>query len=170
MYHHNSLSLSLSLPLSHILTIIANSITSLIGRAGSGFLADKFGLFNIFSLACYGAGICIMTVWIPGGGHDAATITFCLLFGLFSGAYVAILPALVARISPLEEVGYRNGISQLFGSVGGLVTSPIAGAIFEGAGGAIGLKTFAGVFMLVGTTGVVAARISWTGFKLGVVF
>ncbi|KAG6008921.1 hypothetical protein E4U54_008633 [Claviceps lovelessii] len=143
---------------------------SLIGRAGSGFLADKFGLFNIFSLACYGAGICIMTVWIPGGGHDAATITFCLLFGLFSGAYVAILPALVARISPLEEVGYRNGISQLFGSVGGLVTSPIAGAIFEGAGGAIGLKTFAGVFMLVGTTGVVAARISWTGFKLGVVF
>ncbi|KAG5983206.1 hypothetical protein E4U55_000547 [Claviceps digitariae] len=143
---------------------------SLIGRAGSGFLADKFGLFNIFSLACYGAGICIMAVWIPGGGNDAATVAFCLLFGLFSGAYVALLAALVARISPLEEVGYRNGISQLFGSIGGLITSPIAGAIFEGAGGAMGLKAFAGVFMLIGTTGVVAARISWTGFKLAVVF
>ncbi|KAG6022524.1 hypothetical protein E4U40_004539 [Claviceps sp. LM458 group G5] len=143
---------------------------SLVGRASSGFLADRFGLFNIFSLACYGAGICVMAVWIPGGGNDAATVAFCVLFGLFSGAYVALMAALVARISPLEEVGYRNGISQLFGSVGGLITSPIAGAILQGSGGANGLKAFAGTFMLVGTTGIVAARISWTGFKLGVVF
>ncbi|KAG5942680.1 hypothetical protein E4U53_007196, partial [Claviceps sorghi] len=146
--------------------IVFYNASSLFGRGGSGFLADRVGLFNIFCLSCYGAGICVMTVWIPGGGNDAATVAFSVLFGLFSGAYVALLPALVARISPMEEVGYRNGISQLVGSIGGLVTSPIAGVIFEGAGGATGLKVFAGAFVLIGTTGVVAARISWTGFKL----
>ncbi|KAG6041230.1 hypothetical protein E4U41_005513 [Claviceps citrina] len=143
---------------------------SLIGRAGSGILADRFGLFNIFSLACYAAGIFVMAVWIPSGGNDAAIVAFCVLFGLFSGAYVALMVALVARISPLEEIGYRNGIGQLVGSAGGLLTSPIAGAIFEGSGGATGLKVFAGTFILVGTTGILAARISWTGFKLGVAF
>ncbi|KID82968.1 Major facilitator superfamily domain, general substrate transporter [Metarhizium guizhouense ARSEF 977] len=143
---------------------------SLIGRAGSGLLADRFGLFNIFSLSCYGAGIFIMVLWIPGGGNDAATVAFSLLFGLFSGAYIALLGALVARISPIEEVGYRNGIGQLFGAVGGLVTAPIAGAILQGPGGEIGLKAFAGAFMIVGTTGIVAARISQTGFKLWVRF
>lgn len=153
-----------------ILSLSLTCLSSLVGRAASGFLADRFGLFNIFSLACYGAGICVMAVWIPGGGNDVATVAFCVLFGLFSGAYVALMAALVARISPLEEVGYRNGVSQLFGSVGGLITSPIAGAILQGSGGANGLKAFAGTFMLVGTTGIVAARISWTGFKLGVVF
>lgn len=111
-----------------------------------------------------------MVLWIPGGGNDAATVAFSLLFGLFSGAYIALLGALVARISPIEEVGYRNGIGQLFGAVGGLVTAPIAGAILQGPGGEIGLKAFAGAFMIVGTTGIVAARISQTGFKLWVRF
>lgn len=111
-----------------------------------------------------------MGLWIPGAGNDAATIAFSLLFGLFSGAYIALLGALVARISPIEEVGYRNGVSQLFGAVGGLVTAPIAGAILESPGGAIGLKAFAGAFMLAGTTGILAARISKTGFKLMVNF
>lgn len=111
-----------------------------------------------------------MALWIPGGGNDAATVAFALLFGLFSGAYIALMGALVARISPIEEVGYRNGIGQLFGSVGGLVTAPIAGAILEGPAGEIGLKAFAGAFMLVGTTGIVAARISRTGFNLLVNF
>ena len=117
-------------------------------------------------MACYGAGIFIMALWIPGSGNDAATVAFSVMFGLFSGAYIALMGALVARISPLEEVGYRNGISTLFGSVGGLVTAPIAGKILDGPGGPTGLKAFAGAFMLAGTTGVLAARFSKTGFKL----
>ncbi|KZZ97557.1 Major facilitator superfamily domain, general substrate transporter [Moelleriella libera RCEF 2490] len=143
---------------------------SLIGRAGSGLLADRFGLYNIFALASYLAGLFIMLIWIPGGGSDVATVVFVVFFGLSSGAYIALLGALVARISPIEEVGYRNGIGQLVGAIGGLVTSPIAGAILQGPGGEIGLKAFAGTFMIVGSTGIVAARVSWTGRRIRVAF
>lgn len=111
-----------------------------------------------------------MLIWIPGGGSDVATVVFVVFFGLSSGAYIALLGALVARISPIEEVGYRNGIGQLVGAIGGLVTSPIAGAILQGPGGEIGLKAFAGTFMIVGSTGIVAARVSWTGRRIRVAF
>jgi MFS family permease len=93
-----------------------------------------------------------------------------VLFGIFSGAYISLMAALVAQISPLEEVGYRNGLTFLFSSVGGLTTSPIAGAILEGPSGWAGLKIFAGVFMLAGTSSILAARIARVGLTRTAVF
>jgi MFS transporter, MCT family, aspergillic acid transporter len=147
----------------------ALTVGSLIGRLSSGFLADKLGRFNAFITACYTAGILIIAMWIPAF-NDSTIIAFTVLFGMFSGAYISLMPALIAQLSPIDEIGYRNGISNLAGSVGGLVTTPIAGKILQGHGGLVGMKIFAGTFMLAGTTGVLAARIARTGFKLKVVF
>jgi MFS family permease len=117
----------------------ALTVGSLIGRLSSGFLADKLGRFN--------AGILIIAIWIPAF-NDSTIIAFTVLFGMFSGAYISLMPALIAQLSPIDEIGYWNGISNLAGSVGGLVTTPIAGKILQGHGGLVGMKIFAGTFML----------------------
>lgn len=147
----------------------ANFCGSLIGRFSSGFLSDKAGRFNVFITACYISGILILAMWVPAS-TDAVAIAFSVLFGIFSGAYISLMAALVAQISPLEEVGYRNGLTFLFSSVGGLTTSPIAGAILEGPSGWAGLKIFAGVFMLAGTSSILAARIARVGLTRTAVF
>ncbi|KAH8646246.1 major facilitator superfamily domain-containing protein [Xylariales sp. PMI_506] len=142
---------------------------SLFGRLLSGWLSDKAGKFNVFVGACYVAGILVFAVWVPAV-NEGAIIAFSVLFGLFSGAYISLMGALVAQISPPDELGYRNGLSSLASAIGGLATSPIAGAILATPAGWTGLKIFAGVFLLAGTTGVVLSRVSSTGFKLRVVF
>lgn len=142
---------------------------SLIGRFSSGFLSDRAGRFNVFITACYISGILILAMWVPAR-NDAVAIAFSVLFGIFSGAYISLMAALVAQISPLEEVGYRNGLTFLFSSVGGLTTSPIAGAILQGPLDWAGLKIFAGVFMLGGTSFILAARFSKIGFSPTAVF
>jgi MFS family permease len=115
------------------------------------------------------AGIFTLGMWIPAKG-DAALIAYAVIFGFFSGAYVSLIGGLVAQISPLPEIGFRSGIAFLISSVGGLTTNPIAGQILASSGGWVGLKAFAGAFLLAGTGIIMAARVYHTGFKLKAVF
>lgn len=141
---------------------------SLFGRIGSGVLADRLGRFNLFIISCYVAGILVVAMWIPGTG-TAVTFAFAAMFGLFSGAYIALVSALVAEISPISEIGYRNGISSLAQSVGGLASTPIAGLILQQTNGVIWVKVYAGIFLVVGTTGVLLSWLVKTNFRLKVV-
>ncbi|PQE07804.1 major facilitator superfamily transporter protein [Rutstroemia sp. NJR-2017a BVV2] len=142
---------------------------SLFGRLLAGFLGDKIGRYNIFIVVCYLSGIWILALWLPGSSN-AALIAFAILFGFFSGAYVSLITPLVMQISPMKELGFRTGIVIFVAAVGGLTTNPINGAILDDAGGWDGLKVFSGVFCIVGTTFVFAARIRRTGWKLLVRF
>lgn len=163
-----SISAGMSRELAQNLVAFYNA-ASLIGRFSSGFISDKAGRFNVFVTACYISGILILGMWIPAR-TDSVAIAFAVLFGIFSGAYISLMAALVAQISPLEEAGYRNGLTFLFSSVGGLTTSPIAGAILQTSAGWTGLKVFAGVFMLAGTSFILAARVARVGLSPRVVF
>ncbi|KAK2606292.1 hypothetical protein QQS21_003340 [Conoideocrella luteorostrata] len=142
---------------------------SLFGRAGSGFVADKMGRYNIFIIVCYLTGIWILALWIPAA-TTGARIAFAALFGFFSGAYVALIPALVVQISPFSEIGFRTGLVFFACAFGGLTTNPISGAILERPSGWVGAKVFAGVFCLVGTCFVLVARVYHTGFRVRSVF
>lgn len=142
---------------------------SLFGRLFSGFLGDKIGRFNIFIIVCYLSGIWILVLWLPDTS-DPALITFAVLFGFFSGAYVALITPLIMQISPMAELGFRTGIVFFLGSIAGLTTNPISGAILDIEGGWAGLKIFSGVLCLAGTTFVLVARIRKTGWKLFIRF
>ncbi|KAA8651222.1 hypothetical protein EYZ11_005182 [Aspergillus tanneri] len=143
---------------------------SLFGRLSAGFASDKIGRFNVFIAMCLVVGVLVLALWVPASSNPG-TIVFATTFGFASGAYISLSPALIAQISPLTEIGYRTGLLFLFASVGGLTTSPIAGAILQNAGGNFtNVKIFAGVFLLVGTAVVTAARLVRTKGKLGVKF
>ncbi|EGY21438.1 hypothetical protein VD0002_g3526 [Verticillium dahliae] len=142
---------------------------SLFGRIFSGFLGDKIGRLNIFVIVCYLTGLWILALWIPAA-TDGALIAFAILFGFCSGAYVSLIGPLVAQVSPLSEIGFRTGLVFFASSIGGLTTNPINGAIIDSPHGLLGMKIFAGVFCMIGTTFILAARIHRTGWKLLVVF
>lgn len=142
---------------------------SLFGRIFSGILGDKIGKYNIFVVVCYLSSIWVLALWIPANS-DGALIAFAVLFGFSSGAYVSLIAPLVAAISPFEEIGFRTGITFLIGSIGGLTTNPINGAILAGPSGWVGMKVFSGVFCLAGTTFILFARMKRTGWKVFVAF
>lgn len=143
---------------------------SLFGRLGAGIVSDRLGRYNVFTAMCFVASILVLALWIPAASN-APTIVFATLFGFASGAYVSLAPALIAQISPLSEIGYRMGLLFLSASLGGLTTSPIAGAILANSGGSFtNVKVFSGVFLLAGTALTVAARLAKTGPKLAAKF
>lgn len=142
---------------------------SLFGRLFSGIMGDKIGRYNIFIIVAYLSGIWALALWIPAN-TTAGLIAFAILFGFCSGAYVSLIAALVAQISPLRELGFRTGIVLLTSSIGGLTTNPINGAILDLASGYLGIKIFCGIFCLAGTSFILAARIHRTGWKLAAVF
>ncbi|KAH8880812.1 MFS general substrate transporter [Thozetella sp. PMI_491] len=138
---------------------------SLFGRLTSGFASDKIGKFNTFSISCYVTGILVLALWIPAANSHSGIIAFSALFGFFSGAYVSLIGALVAQISPLPEIGYRTGLVFLISALPGLVTSPVAGAILSNTHSWINLMIFSGVFLMVGTSVIFGARVSQVGWK-----
>lgn len=150
-------------------SMLTDVLFSLFGRLFSGFAGDKWGRFNVFVTVCYLTAIFTLGLWIPAS-TTGSRIAFATLFGFMSGAYVALLPALVLQISPPTEIGFRTGLVFLACSFGGLTTNPISGAILERSTGWLGPKIYAGIFCLAGTTFVLAARISRTGWKLKVIF
>ncbi|KAH7090817.1 major facilitator superfamily transporter [Paraphoma chrysanthemicola] len=157
--------------LAHYLVAIFNA-ASLFGRLLTGFLADRIGKYNVFSLAAFATGTSTLALWLPSGRNtDAAHVAYSILYGFFSGAYVSLIAGLVAQISPMKEIGFRTGLVFFVNSIGALTTSPIAGAILDREnGGWTGVKVFSGVFCIAGTVFVFATRIYKVGWKFDVVF
>lgn len=133
-------------------------------------LSDRLGVYNIFILVCALSGILILALWIPAAS-TGALIAFAATFGCTSGAYVALASPIIAKISPLPQIGYRTGLLYLFASIGGLTTNPIAGAILdEWNGSYIGMKIFSGVLLLMGVACICVTRFMATDGRVNVIF
>ena len=78
-----------------------------------------------------------------------------------------MVPALVAQISDIRQIGVRNGTNFLIISLAGLLGSPIAGALVTRNNGKYTyLIIFGGVTMFAGATLFVVARTLLVGFKV----
>ncbi|KAB8260977.1 major facilitator superfamily domain-containing protein [Aspergillus pseudonomiae] len=159
----------MSRDLAEYLVAILNA-GSLFGRLGAGIFADTIGPYNIFVVVTYIASILVLALWIPVS-NKPGTIVFAVLFGFATGAYVALAPSLVVKLSPYPEIGYRTGLLFLFASISGLTANPIAGTIFQHSGGSYtGMKIFSGVLLIAGSTLTLGVRLRQTGLKLKAVF
>lgn len=117
-------------------------------------------IFAVFS------GIISLALWLPASSN-APIIVFACLYGFASGCVLSIIPAMVAQISDIRQLGVRSGTLYVLSSVGVLVGSPIAGAIVNDQHGQFsGLIIFCGVMLLVGSFFAVLSRHSLVGFKL----
>lgn len=142
---------------------------SLFGRLGGGLLADKFGRYNVFIGTCYLSAIWVFGLWVPDTGA-AGLLAFTVLFGFSSGTYISLIAPLLMAISPLAEIGFRQGFIFFIASVGGLTTGPVSGEILDGTGGWTGLKVLSGAFVFAGATLALISRGRQVGWKLNVAF
>ena len=139
---------------------------SIFGRIIPGALADKVGKFNMQCLSCLIASIIVLAIGIPASGN-AAFIAYAALYGFASGAFVALLPAQMAYISKVEQIGVRTGMPFASLSFAGLVGNPIAGAIVtQNHGKFWGLNVFAGVMLMGGTAMFAITRLYVAQWKV----
>ncbi|KAF5533814.1 transporter MCH4 [Fusarium mexicanum] len=142
-------SIGMSWDLSIYSIVILNPV-SVFGRILPGFLADKFGRFNMMMICTVMSAVLALAVWLPGKSN-AALLCYSAFFGFFSGCYISLTPALVVEVSPPSDIGHRIGIFCFCISIGVLAGSPIAGALVEAQNGDYTyLKAFSGVTMLAG--------------------
>lgn len=112
---------------------------------------------------CGFSGVVVLALWLPATS-DAAIVTFAALYGFSSGAFVSLIPALLAEISDMRELGLRAGLEFAVLSVPALVSNPIGGALIDhDSGGFQSLQIWTGVILLTGGAVYVVARVSLVG-------
>ncbi|KAJ4422707.1 hypothetical protein N0V82_002604 [Gnomoniopsis sp. IMI 355080] len=148
------------------LVVIINA-SSMIGRIFPSWAADHVGRYNMAIIFSLFSTTVVWAFWIPLHSSNAGIIIFAVLYGIFSGAVIALTPALVAQIADVHEIGVWTGT--LYGILG-LITATStlsAGAIVDDQGGNfLGLKIFCGASIALGFAFLVCARISLKGWRL----
>ncbi|KZT18941.1 MFS general substrate transporter, partial [Neolentinus lepideus HHB14362 ss-1] len=132
-------------------------------RVLPGLVADRFGVLNVLVPCTILSGIFSLSIWLPSRGAIPITI-FSALYGLGSGAFVTLLPAYIATITPMEVYGARVGSIYMIAAVAALVGTPTAGAFVKVVGqhDFDGLIIFTGVMVLAGGVIIGAAHVVQT--------
>lgn len=109
--------------------------------------------------------ILVLALWLPSHGN-IPIILFAAIYGFSSGTAVSFLPALVAQISDIREIGIRNGANFLAIAIAVLIGNPIAGALVDrDGGGYLYLQLFCGLVMAGGSALYFVARTLQAGLK-----
>ena len=107
-------------------------IGSTLGRFFLGGLADKVGRLA-FLLAMFAGMAAALAVWAASTGFPALA-GFALLFGLFYGGWVAIMPPVVTDLFGNRQVGGIIGVLYTSVAVGTLLGPTAAGYLFDASG------------------------------------
>ncbi|KAF8961854.1 major facilitator superfamily domain-containing protein [Flammula alnicola] len=111
-------------------TIAILNGASVLGRVIPNLLVYRFGAFNIIVPCVF---ISSLLVFCTLAVNDVAgTMIFAILYGFFSGSYASVLPAMVSSTADNDsEIGARLGVCFTFTGFGGLIGTPIAGALLS---------------------------------------
>ncbi|KAF4774178.1 ATPase [Colletotrichum scovillei] len=128
---------------------------SFLGRVVPGFLADRYGHFNLCALATLAAGI-------VGFSWTAATslpglVVWSLAYGFSSGAIMSLQGACVGKIAHHRHQGLAVGCMMGSIAVTALVGPPISGQILAHAG-YLALSMWTGATLVVGAAILTVAR------------
>ncbi|PQO92423.1 MFS transporter [Massilia phosphatilytica] len=104
-------------------------IGSTLGRFFLGGLADKVGRLA-FLLAMFAGMAVALAVWAASTGF-VALAGFALLFGLFYGGWVAVMPPVVTDLFGNRQVGSIIGVLYTSVAVGTLLGPAAAGYMFD---------------------------------------
>ncbi|KAK8205025.1 major facilitator superfamily domain-containing protein [Phyllosticta capitalensis] len=135
---------------------------SFFGRLFSGWMADKIGPFNITVLCSVVAGVLALGLYANQEDYSlAGTVTFSVLFGLFSGGLISLQATCVTRITPhLNVIGLRIGLMLAICSFGALTGAPLGGALLSDRTDWDGFLGFTAASLLFG-----ALLAIWARFK-----
>ncbi|KAI1432077.1 putative MFS monocarboxylate transporter [Xylaria sp. CBS 124048] len=130
--------------------------SSFLGRVIPGYLADKYGHFNMCALAVLFSGIIGFT-WTAATSLPGMAI-WSIAYGFTSGAIVSLQSACAGKLSKPELQGMGQGLVVGSVAVTALVGTPISGLI-QSHGGYLGLGIWTGGTLLLGGVALVGARL-----------
>lgn len=125
---------------------------SFLGRAFSGLLADRFGAWRVYvAMALLTAGT-LFTFWCATPMPAPAAVVGLWTYGFTSGAWITLVSAVTAAISPQGEIGTWIGVLWTAISPPILAGPVVSGVLIEmGKGGFTYAGVFCGGTYLVGT-------------------
>lgn len=125
---------------------IANA-ASLVGRVGSGIMTDRIGPLNTLIPSTLLAGVCTYA-W-PFARTEGSLIGVACIYGIACGVFVGMLPAPVARMGGMDDVGRRTGMLMTIVSFGAVAGPPISGAIRDHTGSFVEVGYYAGSMIVL---------------------
>lgn len=141
---------------SYLLPIMNSS--SIPGRLVSSFVADKIGSLDTYIVVCTLSGATVL-YWISVT-NVPGNVSFAVLWGLFSGGFVALGNVVLTGITPdLTRLGTRLGMVSIIKGVGSLIGPPISGAILDASDRYLGVQLFSASGMLVNAMLMVGLRV-----------
>jgi MFS family permease len=144
---------------------------SILGRSLPGYMADRFGRFNVMIVTTLVCGIFIAALWLPAGDSKAAIILFALMFGFWSGTGICLTPVCVSQICKTEDYGKRYGTTFFLASFAALTGLPIAGAIQSSQNGSFsGLIIFSACIYFASSAAFVIARVLGAGWSIKTIY
>jgi len=105
-----------------------------VGRLAINHAADIFGRFNVLLISTSLTATFTLALWLTCS-NTAAVIAYSILFGLWGGATISLIPACCAEVSLPHQIGTRSGLLYFFCSFGALAGAPIGGALITSASG-----------------------------------
>ncbi|KAJ5223490.1 hypothetical protein N7468_008032 [Penicillium chermesinum] len=135
--------------LAYNLSSILNA-ASIFGRIVPGYLADRFGRFNVMIITTFACSVITFGLWLPSRSNHAAILAYAVIFGFWSGSAISLAPVCVAQISKTEEFGRRYGTTYFLVSLGTLLAIPIAGELLKVRPPNGGLDNYYGLIVLCG--------------------
>lgn len=133
---------------------------SIPGRILPGYVGDKVGRFNVQIAMCALCGILVLALWLPARAN-APIIVFAAFYGFASGAFVSIIPAMIAQLVDIRLIGVSTGSMFAIVSIAALIGNPVAGELLtRGNGSFTYLCIVCGVLILFGTGLSVASKAS----------
>ncbi|EPT04639.1 hypothetical protein FOMPIDRAFT_1021830 [Fomitopsis schrenkii] len=109
-------------------TVAILNAASIPGRVIPNMLADYYGALNVVIPISLIMGALVFVMF--GVTNTAAIIIFSILYGFFSGAYIALVPSVLAVLSNrTEELGICMGLGYCFIAFAMLTGTPIDGAL-----------------------------------------
>jgi len=112
-----------------VLTVIG--ITGIPGRVALGLVGDRLGNRNTIYAAF--AIVAAAFVGLTLSGSTGTLYGFAVVFGALSGTGILLIPFIAEYFGP-QELGVISGTIVFSNSLGGAISPPLAGAIFDATG------------------------------------
>ncbi|KAG6853434.1 hypothetical protein C0991_004434 [Blastosporella zonata] len=111
-------------------TLVILNGASTVGRVLPNLLVARMGVLNVMIPCVLISGL--LAFCTAALKNVVGTIMFAILYGFFSGAYASLLSPMIASLAKKDtEIGARLGICFTFTGFGGLIGTPIAGALLS---------------------------------------
>ncbi|KAF9036304.1 MFS general substrate transporter [Panaeolus papilionaceus] len=105
------------------------NLGSFVGRLVPGFFADRLGVYNLLLPCLYLSGVLAFAMYAIKTFQGV--VLFSIFFGFWSGAYVSLIPSLLAQLSARGEHGLRMGMSFSIVGISVLIGTPAEGALLQ---------------------------------------